>query len=680
MKRVVILLIGLILLMSFASADIIINKQPKEVYNLGDVVEVPVTIVATNSIDGRYLLGDLICNGPTINFHKSGINLAREEQQKVNTFAILTKEEIGTITGKCKISFSLAGEDPVSTNEFRISDKLKINLDIGETEFNPGTNFFFEGSAVKENGEGVEGFIEIEFSSIQITNQTSNETTSTTSLVLADAVSNGFFSVEIPLAKDMEAGIHPMKIIVYEKDSNGEITNQESISHSIRVLQLPTSLEIIIENQEVEPGTSLRTKAILHDQTGVGIESTAIITVKRKDNTILEQTEKSTDEFLELLVAYNEPPEEWKVVAVSSEFITESTFKIMEKKDVKVEIINNTLIVTNIGNVLYNDTILVKIGDDPTDLNVSLEVDEIKKYKLSAPEGEYKVEIVAEGESRITGNVFLTGKAIDVREASNAAIRLIRHPFVWVFITAILGFVAFIVFKKGYKRTFFGYMHLGNKDGTKSTPLKKNSLINSRNKAELSLSIKGDKQNASVVCLKIKNLKEIESTKSNAEEKLQEIVNLAEESKVATYENQDSIFFILAPIKTKTFHNEKVAIEIAQKIKEILTEHNKLAKQKIDFGISLNYGTIVAKQEPHSLKFMSMGTLITTARKIASLSDNEIFIGEKLKSKLESNIKTEKHTENNVDFYTIKEIKNRDEHKDFIKSFLGRLEGEKGKD
>ena len=161
---------------------------------------------------------------------------------------------------------------------------------------------------------------------------------------------------------------------------------------------------------------------------------------------------------------------------------------------------------------------------------------------------------------------------------------------------------------------------------------------------------------------------------------MQEIVDSAEEHKVATYENQDSIFFILAPIKTKTFHNEKVAIKIAQKIKEVLTKHNKLAKQKIEFGISLNYGTIVAKLETDSLKFMSMGTLITTARKIASLSDEEILIGEKFKSKLESNIKTEKHTQGNVDFYTIKEIKSREEHKDFIKNFLSRLEGEKKKD
>ena len=676
MKRVIILLLGFMLLTSFTSADIIINQQPKEIYNLGDLIEIPATVKATTNIEGNFQM-DLICNGPIINFYKNGVKLSSEEEKEFDSSVVLTKEIIGTITGNCKIKMSLRGEEPQFTNEFRISNNLKINLDTSETEFNPGINFFFEGSAVKENGKEVEGFIEIEFLSIQVTNQTSNETTTTTNMVLADAVSNGFFSVEIPLAENMKAGIHPMKIIVYEKDANKEITNQQSIDYSIRILQLPTSLEIIIENQDVEPGTSLKTKAILHDQTGEKIDSTVIITIKRNDNTILEQTEKSTDEFLELPIAYNEPPKKWKIVAVSNEFMTESTFNIIEKKDVKVEIINNTLLLTNIGNILYNDTILVKIGDEPTSLNVNLDVDETKKYKLSAPEGEYKIEIIAGGESKITTNVLLTGKAIDVREASNVAIRLIRHPFVWVFIIVVLGFVAFTIFKKGYKKSFFGHINLRNRNKTKPTPLKKKSLINSRNKAELSLSIKGNKQNANVVCLKIKNLKEIESPKSNAEEKLQEIVDSAEKHKAATYENQESIFFILAPIKTKTFHNEKAAIEIAQKIKETLIEHNKLAKQKIDFGISLNYGTIVAKQETDSMKFMSMGTLITTARKIASLSDNEIFIGEKLKSKLESNIKTEKHTHDNVEFYTIKEIKNREEHKDFIKNFLKRLEGEK---
>jgi len=73
----------------------------------------------------------------------------------------------------------------------------------------------------------------------------------------------------------------------------------------------------------------------------------------------------------------------------------------------------------------------------------------------------------------MTANVLLTGKAINVKEASNIAIKLIRHPFVWVFILAVLGFVAFTIFRKGYKRSFFGYMNLRNRNKTKPTPLKK---------------------------------------------------------------------------------------------------------------------------------------------------------------------------------------------------------------
>ena len=124
--------------------------------------------------------------------------------------------------------------------------------------------------------------------------------------------------------------------------------------------------------------------------------------------------------------------------------------------------------------------------------------------------------------------------------------------------------------------------------------------------AELSLSIKGDKQNISLVCLKIKDLKEVVSGKSSSKETIQKIIYLSEEKKGAVYENGDNLFFLLAPVKTKTFRNEKIAVELAQKIEGILSGHNKIMKDKIEFGISLNYGTIIAMQEKDSLKFMNM--------------------------------------------------------------------------
>ena len=302
------------------------------------------------------------------------------------------------------------------------------------------------------------------------------------------------------------------------------------------------------------------------------------------------------------------------------------------------------IIITNTGNVPYQETILVKIGGKSIDLDVDLDVDKSQKYVLTAPDGEYKVEILSGEKSKASQNVILTGKALDIRKAPGSVVRFIRHPFVWFFIIGILGFVVFMIMKKGYRRSFIGYIHSKRKKGKKEggsigetlVPLRKKSKIISKNKAELSLSIKGEKQNASLVCLKIKNLKEIESKESNAEETLQKIVNFADENKAVTYGNQENLFFILAPIKTKTIKNEKTAINIAQKIKEILKNHNKMFKQKIEYGVSLNYGTIVAKQEKDSMKFMSMGTLITTAKKIASISDGEIYLGEKIKNKLGS--------------------------------------------
>ncbi len=72
-----------------------------------------------------------------------------------------------------------------------------------------------------------------------------------------------------------------------------------------------------------------------------------------------------------------------------------------------------------------------------------------------------------------------------------------------------------------------------------------------------------------------------------------------------------------------------------------------------------------------------MGTLTTTAKKIASISKNEIFLSEQINDKLRADVKTEKHPKGKIDVYTIKEIKHGEENKKFIRSFLSRIEGKK---
>jgi hypothetical protein len=299
-------------------------------------------------------------------------------------------------------------------------------------------------------------------------------------------------------------------------------------------------------------------------------------------------------------------------------------------------------------------------------------VGESQKYILNAPDGAYGIEILENGEKKLSeNNVLLTGNAINIEKVSSGVIRIITHPLVWIFIVVILGFIAFMIFRKGYKRSFFGY--IGRGKVMEATPIKRGSMIKSRNKAEVLLSIKGDKQDSSIVCIKIKNLNEIQKSKSNAEEILQNTVNIAEDYKASTYENQDNLIFILAPVITKTFQNEKTALDIAKRVKDVLDSHNKLAKQKINYGISINRGSIVAKKENNMLYFTGIGPIITDGKRIASLSKGEIYIGEKMNEKISSEAKTERHEEGNAKYYTIRELREREKHEKFLSSFVKRL-------
>ena len=683
MKNILISIVFVLFLTSFVSADILLNEQPKEVYNLGDAINFPITIKAISDTTGIFNM-DLLCNGREINFYKNGVSLLYGEESSFSPSLILSQNVIGTTIGFCKVQATL-GFDKILTNEFKISNWMSLEVPEKQTEFTPGTSVLIQGESVKDNGKGANGIIEL----ILVLDSSNNESGT---LERVGTITNGFFSINFSLPEDTKAGEHQLKLFAYEKDLLETKTNTGSTEYTIYVTQIPTNVEIVFENSFVEPGTDLKVKAILHDQTGEKIESNAVITVKNGDDKIIEQTDKPTDEFLTYFIPRNEPPADWTVIAISNKLTSESKFKIKENKKVDIELINKTILITNVGNVPYcNETILVKIGNESLNIEDCLEVDATQKYILTAPDGDYEIEVVMGGESIITGNVALTGRATGLKKASRGLIS--GYPIIWVFVVILLGFIAFLIYKKGYKRSFFGHTHIKKKgkkekkleshrsmwERKKSDSLGKKSLINTKNKAELSLSIKGDKQSASVVCLDIKNIKDVKANIGNSPELFQKIVSAAEEKDAFIYKNQGNLFFIFSPEITKTFRNEKTAIQLANKIQHLLLSYNKLAKQRIEFGLSINYGEIIAKHDAGILKFMSMGKLITSAKKIASLSDEEVYLSKNINEKLGANVRTTKHEKANQIVYTVKELRDKGEHKAFISSFLKRLEDDKKK-
>ena len=661
MRKVIISALFIILLISFVSADVIMTEEPKDMYNLGDTINIPFKITTLNNINKIFTI-DLICNGIETEVYKEYVSLSAGQELKRSPSIPLVEEFIGRPTGSCVIKAKLGDEVTQLTKEFTISDLININLKNQQTKVTPGDNLIIEGEAKKEDQELVQGIVDIHMlgDNSSVINRT-------------ETVRNGYFYLNFSIPKEMKSGVYLVQVNAHENDLNGVITNRGFINYNLEVTQVPTNLEIIFDTPEAEPGKNFKIKTILHDQTGAPIDASSIIIVRDSNNKIIDQSEEmKTGGFFELPIKYDQAPANWKVSAKFNGLTAESDFNISKKENISIELINNTVIINNTGNVAYcNKSLLIKINNKSLNVPICIDVDKSQSYELTAPEGDYVVKIINPNSNQeISKSVSLTGRAIDFKEIKNKR----SYLLVWIFTILILGFVAFIFFKKGYKKSFFG--HITKKHPKNKKSKIENPLVKAKNTAELSLSLKGDKQNISLVCIKIKNLEEIKTEKGSAKETLQKIVEIAEEKKAAVYQSQSNLFFLFAPVKTKTFSNEKTALNLAEKAKEILKKHNYLFKQQIEFGISLNYGAIIAKKEKNSLKFMSMGTLITTAKKIAGLAEGDILLGEKINERLKRDLKTEKKKSDSLEFYSIKEVRKRGD-KNFLSNFVKRLEKEK---
>ncbi len=690
MKRIsntLLIILLFLITFPFISGEMIINQQPNKAYNLGDSISVPITIKTIGGVSGVFSM-DLLCGSKQINFYKNGVNLLSGEEKTMDASLVLTKEILGDNVGTCKIK-GVLGSEYILTNEFKISNLLTVKPNTEITEFGPGESVLFFGDVIKENGQLANGFIELE---IVI------ENSSGSSILQKGTINNGMYSMNITLPERIAAGKYLVKLNAYEVALDASKTNKGFINYNIEIKQIPTSLELVLKDDEIKPGTEVKVKTILHDQTGESIDSKSIITIKRGvgEGTLVEgggPLEKSTGEYMGLEIAYNEPPGNWTVFAISGQLTSQTNFIITENKEIKAEVINETIFVTNLGNVPYNSTVIIRIGNDSKEYPIYLTVDGKKGYELIAPKGEYEVELLdKDGESKVKESIIITrasitGNAIRIKDTSQAGLSdFFSRPLVWIFILLIILGIAFIVIrniKKKRKETGTTGKGLFKKKITKQPksnvawenrviPLSKESRLKTTNKANLSLSIKGNKQEVSVANLTIKNLAEVQAKKGNSEEPLQKIINLAENKKAFVYENQNNLTFILIPSKTRTLKNENTALEIAQDAKEIISNYNRIAKYKLDFGISIEYGSIVEKTEKGILEFMSLGTLMSNARKIASASQGEVLLGEKIKDKL-INVRTEKQDNGRIIFYKIKDIKYHDEgHSRYIQSFLNK--------
>ncbi|NCN52123.1 hypothetical protein GW931_03890 [archaeon] len=658
MKKILITFILVLLLVSFVSASITFETQPHSVYNLGDKINT-IIVFSPNPEFNEVVSINLKCGDNKVQVYKEFLSLT-EETKKSITIPLL-KPLIGTLFGNCELGVYSGDNLEVSSENFKVSNLIKVETVNLKDSFTPGEEFTIQGSAIKENGENVEGV----YSAVLDNNSFNGE------------VKNGDFNFVFLSPNDFFAGNHKLVLNVTEKNSAGEILNSGEKISFLSVPHVPNSIEIILDKNEVLPGSDLFGKVVLHDQTGESIPDEEVyIAIKNGAGEIIKKIITKTETNFIYSVEKNQIPATFQISFYSKDIISNSEFKVLENREVSSEIINRTLTLTNTGNVFYEGDLILQIGLDNVTIPLTLPVGESEIYIISAPDGDYDV-VVGDLKRRIS----LSGNVVQVEKVSqsNSSFTI----FIWAFVLIVLALGVYLVFKKGHRPHFF--VRAKNKKNLKKISevpkvVEDSQVFDSKKKIELSLSIVGTKQNATVGCISIKNYPEISSGKGNVKETFLEIESLVESNKGFVYQNGSFLFFIFAPAITKTFKNQKAGVLILQKVKKILDEHNKKFKQRIEFGISLNYGTIITKVEPKNIKFMSLGTLMIESKKFSGHSEGEIIVSEKLIHNMEEKVKGELVNVGSLKGYKLETLVDKDSHSTFLKGFIARQERDRAKE
>ena len=658
-ERLLLFLIPIVLigLLNFASAEILLS-QPKVIYNLGDNLKTEADIKPSQYTSGFFEL-NLKCGEQSVNIHKEHLTLNPGEKKQISSSLNLAKSFLGEMAGECNL-VSNFGDEIGESQSFVVSNKIDMALSIENISINAGDRVILKGSAIKQNGIEVNGFFEINIEG--------------TDIKLTREVEKGVFETSFLFPANSKAGNYVLSARVYEK-FQGEETNSGESKISLLIKKKPSKLEIAISKQSVIPGESLVFIPVIYDQANEEIGGEIAVKVYDSFDKISFQKIIKSQEEQVLKIDSNQNFGYWSIKAESLGLEAKRLFYVEELEKVSFDISNDTLIITNIGNTIYKKTIQISIGEIIEIKNINLDVGEQKKLRLTGS-GKYNIRVSDGVNELVVSDVSLTGQVIGVKDIRDGISLVTRFPIVWLFLIAVFGLFILVLVKKVSKKKFYLHSPVIKKENMperKAKVAKENLVVPNSGKvdrAEYALVLHGRKENSGVVVVKIRDLKQ---ARKQAEITINNIVRTIIEGKGAVYETSDYLVGIFSSATTRTFENNIASLKVSDKINDILREHNRKMKHKIDYGIAVNSGDLILKKEPHILKFTTVGNTLNLPKKIADIAKEEVLLSEETQKRLMGQIRADKEVRHGVNVYHIKNIIDREKNKKFISDFLGRL-------
>jgi hypothetical protein len=644
----------------FINAEIKIS-EPNEVYNLGDRLLASVSINPSFEVDGFFDI-DLSCGGNIINFYKIPANTESfpiGEEHSYTSYIILTRKLLGNISNqKCSIVATL-GDEKVSSKLFTISETGKLELELSKTNYNPGELVSLNVKVTKDNQYPMNGFLEV--------SGLSN---------IKKAIVDGAVQESFIIPKEKEAGQYDLILEAYDVGSNGEKLNIVSTTLSLEVNQVPSFIETTLPEKEINSGKTFEYKLELYDQAGKKMENMLI-----NSNIISPLGEEKkfavlSGEKVSFDIPLNASPGNWKISSFYTDVLSQSDFNVLETALVDFTLLNSTLLIKNIGNTIYNKTINIRIGDRIEKLDLNILPGEERKFKLTAPEGNYDI-LVEDGISKSSGTMLLTGKAISINDLGSAGF-FNSYPIVWFFIIFILGGVSLVMFFRFGKTKNLGesLKKIISPKKAEMSEIKedKNVIDISKmmvNRAENVPILDGKKIPSSIILMKVLNYDKLGG---NPKAYLDNLVKIANDNKGVVEVKQNGFCVVFSPLITKTYNNEKTAMELASNIFNRLEDYNNKFKEKIEFSLGVHSGELVSAIEDKKLKYTAIDNTISFLRKIVDSTSGKLLISEDIKKKMMRDLKTEVVSNlSGKPVYSVSKFLDREGDKEKLKDILSRI-------
>ncbi|MCK5449323.1 hypothetical protein KAI32_00490 [Candidatus Pacearchaeota archaeon] len=665
-----------VLMSSFVLADISLS-EPEEIYNLGD--KLYINAEGLRGSEFGNLNVNLVCGNNMVNLVRwPASDFSFEEDQSYSTSKVLVSKdlEISNLTkilGGCQIILSL-GEKMASTKLFTISNDVFVSASTDKVSYDPDEKILVKIDATKANGNLLNGFVEA-------TNATD----------FSKVVSEGFVSEEFLMPETTEAGIYFLSIRVYDVGSDG-VLNEGFATVSFSINQVASSLIMSLSDAEVVPGEEFTIGAEVFDQSGKEITGTVSVKIISPENEEIEVL-IPTGDFSTIDFPINASAGSWNVIGMFDEIGEEREFEMVKSSKMEFDINESVLIITCVGNWECNENVSVQIGEESNELTLRMDVGEVRKFSLKAPQGEWDV-VVSGEESSINRRVLLTGNAVSVSDFKDVGI-FREYSIVWIFLIVVFGIGGMFFFmnsrktktlKGGGVGKTFGDVHKDVSSGKSNVSSKMmshsskagyedKSMVDLTKKgigsAESTLVLKGEKQSSAVVALSVKNYATLGD---NAKEILTKTIEGAKDLKGLVDWREDCIFIVFSPLVTRTYKNEVLASKAGFQILQGLKDYNKKFNDKIEFNLGVNVGELIASKAGGKLKYTGIGNTISLAKRIADSDSGKLLVSEGVRKKMLRELKVVKAKEiGKIQIYEVSEIMNREANTAKLKDLLKRM-------